>query len=148
MKKLETQQNCSLDDIKHQGIVREVDEKQIYVSIITQSACASCQVKGVCNVTEISEEIVEITKYPGMDYKVGDKVNVAMQKSLGTRAVFLGYILPFLILLFTLILTFSLTGKEGLSGLIALGILIPYYWVLYSIRHQLKKTFTFRIEPS
>ena len=33
MKTLETQQNCSLDDIKHQGIVREVDEKQISMPI-------------------------------------------------------------------------------------------------------------------
>ncbi|HPE55050.1 MAG TPA: SoxR reducing system RseC family protein [Bacteroidales bacterium] len=146
MKTLETQQNCTLDEIRHQGVIRDMDEDQFYVSIINQSACVSCQVKGVCNVTEISEEIIEVPKLPGMDFKAGDKVNVSMQKSLGTRAVLLGYILPFLILLTTLITLLAITGNEGLSGIMALGILVPYYFILYAVRSQLKKTFTFKIE--
>lgn len=148
MKTIETQQNCSLDDIRHQGIIQKVDDEQVYVSIITQSACASCQVKGVCNVTEISEEIVEVPRESGRDYQVGASVNIAMQKSLGTKAVFLGYILPFLVLLAALIISLAITHNEGLSGLIALAVLIPYYFVLHSMRRRLKRTFTFKIEPS
>ncbi len=148
MKSLETQQDCTLDDIRHEGLIKKIDNSQVYVSIIAQSACASCHAKGVCNVSEISEEVVEVPRDPGVEYKVGERVHVSMHKSLGSRAVFLGYMLPFLILLATLIITISITGREGLSGLVSLGILIPYYLLLYSFRDRLKKTFTFRIETS
>ncbi|MCB2220909.1 MAG: SoxR reducing system RseC family protein [Bacteroidetes bacterium] len=147
MKKLETQRDCSLDDISHSGLIQKIDDQQIYVSIVSQSACAACHAKGVCNVSELSEEIVEVPKEAGIHYEVGQNVKVSMQKSLGTHAVFLGYILPFLILLATLIIALAITGREGLSGLLALAILIPYYLFLYTMRDRLKRTFTFRIDP-
>ena len=45
-----------------------------------------------------------------------------------------------------MIITFALTGKDGLSGLVAIGILIPYYLCLYFFRDKLKNKFTFIIK--
>jgi len=69
-----------------------------------------------------------------------------MQKSLGTRAVMLGYFLPFLLVLLTLIVTLNIFKSQGLAGLISLGVLVPYYMLLYFNKDRLKKTFTFKIE--
>ena len=79
-------------------------------------------------------------------FREGQEVVVAMKKSLGGKAVFLGYLLPFLLLIGVLITVLTLSGDEGIAGLSAIGILIPYYLVLYLLRDRLKKTFSFSIE--
>jgi len=57
----------------------------------------------------------------------------------------LGYIIPFLIVLVTLIVSLNLIGNEGIAGLISVGILVPYYLILYFNRDSLKSAFRFRI---
>jgi len=136
---------CASDTIHHKGIIKKEDNKFYYVSIIAQSACNACHAKGVCNVSDLNEEIIEITKTESDSYKIGDEVEVAMEKSLGTVAVMLGYIIPFLLVLITLIGMLALSVDQGVAGLISLGILIPYYLILYMNRNHLKKTFVFKI---
>ena len=134
----------ALDCIKHGGIIERITSKTIYVKILSIAACASCNAKGMCNTAEMEEKTIEVVN-DGKEHKVGEHVNVIMDKKLGPKAVLLGYFYPFLILLLTLILSISLTGKEGLSALIALGILGPYYAGLYFYRDKLKRKFTFRL---
>jgi len=68
-----------------------------------------------------------------------------MKQSLGNFAVFLGYILPFLVLLATLIISISAGLSEGIAGLLSLGILVPYFFVLYQLRSKLSKKFSFQL---
>jgi sigma-E factor negative regulatory protein RseC len=46
----------------------------------------------------------------------------------------------------TMITVLAISGSEGLSGLLSLGILIPYYLLLYLRRGRLKRTFTFSLQ--
>ncbi|MCD4746361.1 MAG: SoxR reducing system RseC family protein [Bacteroidales bacterium] len=131
--------------ISHKGIINNIDNNKIYISIISQSACASCHVKGMCSVADMKEKIIEIENTKNNNYKIGDTVTVVMEKSSGTKAVVLGYFIPFIILLISLIVLISITNNEGLSGLISIGILIPYYLILYIFRDKLKKIFVFKL---
>jgi positive regulator of sigma E activity len=115
------------------------------VTITSESACAACHAKGVCTVADFQEKEIEISQTQG-NYAPGQQVTVLFRESDGFTALFYGYILPFLLVLFTLIGIFSLTNNEVLSGLLALGILIPYYTTLYFFRHYLKKVFKFEVE--
>jgi sigma-E factor negative regulatory protein RseC len=146
MKIIEVDGDCGLDTIRHSGVVKKVDEQFTYVSIISQSACASCHAKGACNITDLQEEVVEIPRRDQDEHQVGDRVEVVMRKSLGTRAVMLGYGIPFLLVIGTMITVLAISGSEGLSGLLSLGILIPYYLLLYLRRGRLKRTFTFSLQ--
>ena len=146
MKTFEVDDSCGLDAIKHSGIIKKIDERFFYVSIVAQSACAACHSKGVCNVSEMNEEVVEVPRTDGMNYTVGERVQVVMRKALGTKAVILGYIFPFLLVLLTLVIALGVTGNEALSGLLALGILVPYYLVLNAARKRLRRTFVFSIQ--
>ncbi|MBN2173380.1 MAG: SoxR reducing system RseC family protein [Bacteroidales bacterium] len=141
----ELQTDCSIDAIKHEGIVSKMDDDQYYITIVAQSACAACHAKGVCNVTDLQQEVIEVPRNGNTKYGIGDKVEVLMEKTQGSKAVLLGYFLPFLILLSSLIITTNLMVDEGLSGLISIGILVPYYLVLYLNRDKLKKKFIFKI---
>ena len=122
-----------------------MDNDKYYVSIVAKSACAACSAKGACNVTEIKEETVEVNKSRNANYKIGDRVEILMEKSQGTRAVVLGYILPFVLLLLTLIVSLNIFDDEGIAGLLALAILVPYYTVLYYLRDRVNDSFVFKI---
>ena len=136
---------CEVDSITHNGIIKDIDDSYYYVSIIAQSACVSCQVKGACNVSDMQEEIIEVPISGDRVYEVEDRIEVLMEKSMGKRAVFLGYILPFLILLATLIISLNIFDDEGIAGLLAFGILFPYYAILYLMRNKLRETFVFKL---
>ena len=134
------------ENISHPGIIEELSKDKVFVKILSMSACSACHAKGMCSVAEVAEKIVEVNADPGKTYTIGDNVTVSMRKSLGGKAVLLGYIFPFFLLIGVLILVLFLTKNEGIAGLSAILILVPYYWLLYVYRNKLKKTFSFIIE--
>ncbi len=131
--------------ISHPGIVDEISGNSITVKILSQSACASCHAKSMCSISEMEEKMVEVRKPEGKNFKIGDSVTVYMEKSQGNRAVFYAYFLPFLLVLVVLLIMLQVSKNEGLVGLIALGVLIPYYFVLYKYRDKMKKSYIFRV---
>ncbi len=135
-----------MESISHPGIIEQVTEDKIIVKIIAMSACSSCHAKGMCNVADMEEKVVEVRKIPHRDFQKNDHVTVSMKKSLGSRAVLLGYFFPFVLMIATLLLVLFLSGSEGAAGMSAILVLIPYYWLLYVYRSKLKSTFSFTID--
>jgi positive regulator of sigma E activity len=133
--------------LKHAGIVKKVTPSSLIVSIINQSACSGCHAKGACNVSDMQEKDIEITSFR-KNYQPGNLVTVIFRESSGLKALFLGYILPFLILMVTLIFAIEISGNEILGAFIALGMLVPYYIILYLSRDRIKKAFTFELEET
>lgn len=132
--------------IEHPGRIDQVDDTKIHVTILSQSACSTCHSKAMCNVSEMEEKVVEIVKSKNINYEVGEQVTIFMKKSLGTKAVFYGYLYPFLVVLVSLIILSAITGNEGLSGLISLGLLVPYYYIIFLLKDKLSKTFEFSLK--
>ncbi len=135
------------DNIEHPGIITKMENDQIWVSIQPQSACGNCHSKSHCGMAEVAEKIVEVSNSgSAKKYVTGQKVMISLRKSLGYRALLLGYLLPFLAVLVTLILSLHLSGSELLSALLAIFVVIPYYAVLYIKRDQIKSSFRFYIK--
>lgn len=132
--------------VTHPGIIREIRDHVIDVKIIVTSACVSCKLKGVCNPSDMDEKTVLINVDDPSQYKEGQKIIVEMKQSLGNWAVLLGYVFPFLILFLSLIVLTSFNIDEGLAGLISIGLLIPYYLVLYLTRNKMSKKFNYSIK--
>lgn len=132
--------------IAHSGVVTSIKGKQLEVTILSQSACVSCQVKGACSVSDVAEKIVEVDMPPSRQLAVGDHVTVVMDRSGGLRAVMLGYFYPFILMILVLFTMHALTGNEGLAGLSAIGSLVPYYLLLHVFNHRIKSKFQFRIK--
>ncbi len=133
--------------IKHKAFVKEVNGTTLTAIIENQSACASCHASGGCSMADVKEKEVEIEQFRGQ-YKPGQEVSILLQESLGFKALLFGYLLPFILILVILIAMFSITGNELTAGFLALGILIPYYIMLYFFRGRLKKIFKFELEES
>ena len=134
------------ENISHPGLIDQVTDVSVFVKILAMSACSSCHAKSTCSIAEVEEKIVEVKKDPKRHFEKGQEVTVTMRRSQGGKAVFLGYIMPFLLLLGVLLLVLTISENEGLAGISAVLILVPYYWLLYIYRDKLKKTFSFRIE--
>ena len=135
------------NSVTHPGIIVQISGHVAEILILSKSACSSCQVKGACNMSEMEEKKVFVELPHEHQFESGQQVNIIMRQSLGNLAVFLGYILPFLVLLATLIVSISIGLSEGIAGLSALVILAPYYFVLYRLRHRLQKKFSFQLIP-
>ena len=58
----------------------------------------------------------------------------------------MAYLIPIILLLAVLFLCLGLGVSEGLSALISIVALIPYYIMLYLRRDRLKKKFEYTIE--
>lgn len=131
-------------EVKHKGVIDSINDDITRVVIQSVSACGSCHAKGMCGMSEMKEKTVEV-KGRNNNYRVGDEVDVVMSLNTGFKALFYGYVIPLIIVLTSLILFLNITEKEGLSALLSLGFLLPYYLILYFNREQLKKKFSFTI---
>jgi sigma-E factor negative regulatory protein RseC len=129
--------------ISHSGIVKSKNDKSVFVSITTTTACSGCHAGSSCNLSGKEEKIVEVVG--NYSLRPGDKVTVLMKLSMGYTAILFGYILPLLSVLAVLIVLISQKIPELVAGLTALGILIPYYIVLYFFRNRINEKFTFTL---
>ncbi len=130
--------------IEHDGIVQRSDNKSVTVKISSASACAGCHAENACTLSQTEEKIVEVPGY----YKVepGDKVTVLMKQAMGYSALFFGYLSPLILVVIALIVLTSLNVPEIWAGTGSIGMLIPYYLILYLFRKQLNKKYTFTIK--
>lgn len=129
--------------IEHKGIISEIRDGSIFVDLSVKSACSSCHASGICGVDTAQKTVEVRTNETG--YSVGEHVKVVLRESLGMKALFLGYLLPFIVVVSTLVLLLSFNISEGLSGLISVLILAPYYLVLYFFKDKIKREFNFNI---
>ncbi|MBN2776449.1 MAG: SoxR reducing system RseC family protein [Bacteroidales bacterium] len=130
--------------IEHKGIVSEINENAIFVDLSVQSACAACHAKSVCGI-DSAQKTIEV-RTNNNSFNIGEKVKVVMRESLGMKALFLGYLLPFVVVISTLMILLSADFSEGFSGLISIVVLVPYYFVLYFFKDRIKREFNFDIE--
>ena len=133
--------------IKHLGIVENIQGSHLSVRIVQTSACAACSVKGHCSSADSKDKIIDIIDTAAASYQVGENVMVVGETSMGMQAVALAFIIPFVILIFTLFLFMALLENELYAALLSLAVLVPYYYILWLNKTRLKQKFSFTIKP-
>lgn len=136
------------NNIKHLGIVENIDGFHLKVRIVQTSACSSCSIKGHCSASETKEKLIDVyNPNPSLNPQVGQRVMITGSASMGMKAVGWAFIMPFLILLVSLFVSMKLTQHdEVLSALVALLMLVPYYIILFLCRGHFSRTFVFTLE--
>jgi sigma-E factor negative regulatory protein RseC len=133
--------------IEHEGIIDRIEGDVAQVKIDSISGCASCHAKGVCSAADQEEKYLDVP-LKGVTYSLGEQVQVQVSRHLGFRAVALGYVYPFLLLMAVLI-AFTAAGTPELrAGTYALLSIIPYYLVLFLFRKRIGSAFTFSIKKT
>lgn len=130
--------------IRHKGHIVKIENKTVWVQIEAASACSGCHAKGACGGMDCSQKEIEVPT--DETFQLNEPVIVAIGKQLGFLALFLGYILPFCLLVGGIIVSSLYQLEEGICALIGLGLTACYYLALIpfraAIRRQIKFTLT------
>lgn len=136
------------DIVKHNGIIESIEGTHIRVKIVQASACTACKAVDLCKTADSKEKLVDVFDKNATDFFPGEQVFLYGTTRKGMQAVLLSFGLPFLVMVIVLFIAISITGDEGVSALIALLSLIPYYIVLCFFKKKLSKRFSFTLEKS
>ena len=133
--------------ISHSGVIESIESNCVHVRIVQTSACAACKVAGYCNAAESKEKVIDVYCNPQrQQLAVGQTVTVTAPGNVAARALLWAFGVPFVILATVLVTVLILTDNEGLAALLALAALVPYYFLLWLSRGQMRKQLAFSIE--
>lgn len=131
-------------EIEHKAIIEEISGNTVSLTFTAHSACSACHAKSACSLGNSEVKKINLP-LPSFEVNTGETVEVLLSQNAGFRAVFLGYVLPFIVVLLSL-LTFNTLGFDELrSGLFSLLLIVPYFLILFLLRKRINKSFSFRI---
>ena len=129
------------EEIRHNGVVVSTNGETAKVIIVQSSACAACKAKDMCTSSESQEKMIEARMLEPL--QAGDAVEVVIREQLAWKAVVLGYILPFVVMMVVLfVLNLTTRLDEAVTGTLALCSIAVYYLVLRLFRNRLQQTFS------
>ncbi len=132
--------------ISHSGIIESIADGCVKVRILQTSACAGCKVAAHCNASESKVKMVDVACADSTGYHKGQQVVVSTSLGVANRALILGFGLPLLLLVSVLVGVLFLTSREGVAALSAIGVLIPYYIILWFLRDSVSRRVSFQLE--
>ena len=133
--------------IGHEGVVSAVLENGYKVTITSRSACSACHARGLCSASEMVDKVIEVKDSGPLRYKTGDKVNVNIKESAGMKAVWIVYAVPAIILVTFLLYLQRLGMSELVTGLVILGAIAVYFFVMYLFRGKIGRRIHFTLSP-
>lgn len=131
--------------VTHKGVVTAVEVNKVMVNIVATSACAACQGKSFCSMSDKKEKTFVIENV-NQTFIVGEEVLVTMRLAQGMKAVVWAFVVPLCLLMIILLTLHACKISEAGSALGALITVTIYYYTLYRMRNRLKKKYVFEIE--
>ena len=133
--------------IRHDGVIESIGDGHVRVRILQTSACAECKVASRCYTAEAKEKLVDVsTPDAATRLQPGEHVVVTTCSSMTGRALLIGFGLPLLLMLAVMASALAAGCSEGLSALLMVGSLVPYYFVVWLCRRRIARQISFRIE--
>ena len=132
-----------MKNITHEGRVVKVEGRNVTVCFIQNSACSGCHAKGICSSQDQAEKMV-VADSQGIEYAVGEKVNIIVSNEVAWTAVVLAFIVPLVIAFIALFVAVPLAG-EMIACLVTLGVLAVYYLVLFTQRNRMNRKVVFTL---
>lgn len=133
------------ETISHEGVVIKASgDGTADVDIITGSACSGCHAKSACSLG--NTDVKTITVKSDAVLRPGDRVIVTMEQSQGFRALAIGYVLPFIVLIAAFAVLIIAGAGELLTALLSLASVALYYVVVFMLRKRIEQKFEFKIK--
>ena len=133
-----------MTEITHNGIITAIKQNVVSVEITQKEACSSCALKDACSQTS-KQHIIDVVCTESNNYKVGQCVEVSISQRQAFIASMYSYIFPLILVIFSLFLSFIFTKNETIAGLAGLGVLLPYYILLWFFRNSFKESLLIKI---
>ncbi len=131
--------------IEHDGVVTQVADTFIIVTIQSQTACAGCHAKGACGMSEMALKSITAEK-PNTNVKVGDKVIVSASTGNAMLSVLLAYIVPSALIIVILTLLVLAGFSEVMAATLSLLTMAIYFITLYLLRDKFAQKIKFKVK--
>jgi len=131
--------------IHHKGVVQKIENNELEVMILSESACSSCKSKKVCSISEVKEKSIFI-HIDDETYRVGDQINVLLEERMGVMAILFAYFFPFIVFISVLFICYYLKLSEPIMGISVIFSLALYYLIIYLSRNYFNKRMEFKVE--
>lgn len=130
------------EQIHHSGVVMTIEGTIARVSITQASACQACKAKSMCMASESKEKMIDAVALEPL--QPGDVVEVSVRERLAWRAVLLGYVLPFVVMMLVIAgLNYLTEWDEAIVGTVSIVSIAVYYLILSGFKKSLQKQFSF-----
>jgi sigma-E factor negative regulatory protein RseC len=130
--------------IEHRGIIDRFTDHSVIVKILSESACSACHAKGACSAADMQNKEIEVTG-SSIGLRTGEMVNLIMDQSQGFKAVMIAYVYPFIVLFGGLLAANAAGLSEIICAFVAIGLLPPYFFIVYLFRQKVRENFSFSI---
>ena len=126
------------------GTITQITDSQLHITLECPSACAHCESNKNCGFAENKEKEIVVDVADSEPFHTGDAVEVEIHESQGLLAVFIAYLLPAVLGLTLLVLTYHPWG-ELVSALATLGFFAIYVLILRMLRTRLQRRFNYQV---
>lgn len=134
-----------ISTICKEGIVRKIEGDEITVEITKSSACEQCHARAICLPSNERHDCIIAKNVYNEKFEIGEVVTLALKTSLGVKAVIIGYLFPFIILMTALLICYAITKNELISVLVSLFCTVLYYFTLKFRNKKLEAKFAFLV---
>ena len=134
-----------MDTINKNGIVKNINENELKIEILSCSACSSCMVKNYRTGFETKQKEIIIKNNNIDNFQIGDEVLVSIDEYQAFKSILLAYVIPLILMVLTVVGLLNYKNDEILAGICGIIILIPYYFGLFLTKNKLKSGFEFKI---
>ena len=128
-----------------QGIVSQIKEDEIVVTIKCASACHECTQKENCSLSEMKMKQIHLPMSNSQKYHIGQKVLLEVPASSMVWSLLWAYGFPLVLMLITVLTTSLFDYTETTCAICAIGVLFPYYFCISKLSKWLKRKITIKI---
>jgi len=132
--------------VSHLGVVTKVTAEDIEIEILSSGSCGSCNIKSACGMSEMKEKHVVVPRPEGKDFIVGQPVKVSMTARQGGVAAVYAYLIPALLMIFTILILSLFELADWISAAAGIGAAAVYYFVLFIFRKNIREKFEYEVE--
>lgn len=129
----------------HDGVVLSQNGDLVKVEILSKSACSGCSARSLCSSSDQKSKEIDVWVGNGETYQKGQEVTVVGLESMGIVAVVLCYVVPVVLMVAVMVALTVMGMSDIVVGLASLGVLAPYFFVMYLLRDKIRKSIVFRI---
>ncbi len=132
--------------IEHEGTIDNINGNEYTIRITQSTACSECHAKNACIAADTKVKMVDVKDTSGL-FKMNERVLLSGKASIGYKAVLWAFVFPLILLMGVIFVSVSLWHISELqAALVALLALVPYYALLYILRHKMSEKLAFTIK--
>lgn len=132
--------------VSHTGVITSITSDELGIEILSSGSCGSCSIKSACGMSETREKHIVVPKPDGKEFIIGQPVKVSMTARQGGRAAVYAYLIPALLMIFTILIISQFSLKDWIAAVAGISAAAVYYLLLFLFRRKIRERFEYEVE--